>query len=78
MRDLFVFFCRNGGTKMKTVTIKEACRETGLSYRFLRKKIVNGEYPALLVGSDRPTYRVDVDVLQEFLKAEQLKNVRKN
>lgn len=63
---------------MRTVSVKEACELTGLSYRFLRKKIVNGEYPALLVGSERPTYRVDIEVLQEFLKAEQLKNVRKN
>jgi excisionase family DNA binding protein len=63
---------------MKTVTIREACEATGLSYRFLRKKIVDGEYPALLVGSERQKYRVDVDVLQEFLRNAQLKNVRGN
>ena len=61
---------------MKTVTIKEAAELTGLSYRFLRGKIVKGEYPALLVGSARTLYRVDVDVLQDFLKKEQQKNIK--
>ncbi|WP_312652950.1 excisionase family DNA-binding protein [Aminipila sp.] len=61
---------------MKTVTIKEACEITGLPHRFLRKKIANGEYPALKVGSERETYRVDIEVLQEFLREEQLKNVK--
>lgn len=63
---------------MKTVTIKEACAATGLSYRFLRKKIVDGEYPALRVGSERLKYRVDIEILRDFLKNEQLKNVRGN
>ena len=61
---------------MRTVTIKEACTLTGLPYGFLRKKIVDGEYPALLVGSERQTYRSDIEVLQDFLKSEQLKNVK--
>jgi excisionase family DNA binding protein len=62
--------------EMKTVTIKEACAATGLSYRFLRKKIVDGEYPALLVGSEKLKYRIDIEVLQDFLKNEQLKNIK--
>ena len=61
---------------MTTVTIKEAAELTGLSYRFLRGKILRGEYPALLVGSTRKMYRVDVEVLQDFLKKEQLKNIK--
>lgn len=61
---------------MKTVTIKEAAEITGLSYRFLRGKIERGEYPALLVGSTRKLYRVDVELLQDFLKKEQQKNIK--
>lgn len=61
----------------KLVSIKDASKATGLSYRFLHDKIVKGEYPAIVVGSERKIHKVNVDVLWEFINQEQMKNVKK-